>query len=1299
MKIKQLLLFVVALNFCFFANAQGNTGFQKNSIVGNGDFENWTAGKPDFWFGAKTNIPADSIAQYTASAQSGSNALQLKNRSTSHKRFTSQGIALDSLQEYTISFWVRGKGQVRTGLFDNRATGSGYATYNDYITVNSTSWSQHTQTITAATNHTACEFIFSYLSTNADGDHLQIDNVVITGGATNQVGAPVFSPAAGTYYSAQTVSMSSATEGATIYYTINGDEPTQASTLYTTPITVSSTTTLKAIAYKAGMDPSVVTTGVYTISSITSVANIGQLRQATLGETYLLTGEAILTFKQTYRKQKFIQDATGAILIDDLAGKLTNNYNLYDGITNIAGTLSDFNGMLQFVPVTDAPAASSTGNTITPAVITMNDFINNYENYESQLVTIENVTFTGANGTDVFANGTVYPISAGGENGNFRSTFYDVDYISTVIPVAPMNLTGILNTYQSANYITARSASDFDFEVVSSDATLATFTLNGINVLNLGGILVNNPATDPGATLFVSNLAGFNGIIATPNHAAASRTVKLNGVLVDEANLATQPLAANDVVLVTVTAEDNTTIKYYKVTITSENRQLEVTNPVGGETFNAGDEVTIEWTSQNITTVGIEAFDITNDEYYPIGEAAASAGSFDLEIPNGAFGEFAIHIYDLNDPSFFDDSESFTIVDNLAPSDENYIPADDAVDVALNAMLTIIFDEDMEATAGMVSVKRQSDNSVFASFAANSAQVDIDGNEVTLVMPQEFESLTAYYVIIDNGAFTDASGNAFAGISAPAQWSFTTEEYEEPELICNGDFENWTNGKPDCWFGSKTHTTDLSVVQYTTSAQSGQNAVQLVNATSTHKRFTSQGVQLAADQEYSITFWVRGQGEIRTGLFDNRETGYGYADYNAYILVNSTDWSMQTQTITAATSYEACEFIFSVRNTNVAKDHLQIDNVTIIESGVLPQVANPVFTPQAGFYTEPQTVSISCATAGASIYYTTDGNEPSQSSTLYSAPFQLTSTTTVKAKAFKSGMEPSGTVTAAYVIGSATQVDNIAALRQGTVGEIYTVSGEVVITFMQSFRNQKFIQDATAAIVIDDYNGVVTTTYQRYDGLTGITGTLGLNNNMLQFTPIADFGVASSSGNTIVPVEISIEQMLGNEDYESMVVAIPGTSFTTANGTLAFASGLVYPISDGQTSGNFRTSFFNANYVGTIIPSNTAKLVGIVTDRAEGRFITARDLNDLSGFVGLDIFNKDNVQVYPNPSNGNITIALPSGLSVDVYVYNVNGQIVAQGQDVENQLSMDLSHLNQGTYIIRMVSGKETYNHRIAIIK
>ncbi|NLF41509.1 MAG: T9SS type A sorting domain-containing protein, partial [Bacteroidales bacterium] len=1220
-------------------------------------------------------------------------------RSTSHKRFTSQGIALDSLQEYTISFWVRGKGQVRTGLFDNRATGSGYATYNDYITVNSTSWSQHTQTITAATNHTACEFIFSYLSTNADGDHLQIDNVVITGGATNQVGAPVFSPAAGTYYSAQTVSMSSATEGATIYYTINGDEPTQASTLYTTPITVSSTTTLKAIAYKAGMDPSVVTTGVYTISSITSVANIGQLRQATLGETYLLTGEAILTFKQTYRKQKFIQDATGAILIDDLAGKLTNNYNLYDGITNIAGTLSDFNGMLQFVPVTDAPAASSTGNTITPAVITMNDFINNYENYESQLVTIENVTFTGANGTDVFANGTVYPISAGGENGNFRSTFYDVDYISTVIPVAPMNLTGILNTYQSANYITARSASDFDFEVVSSDATLATFTLNGINVLNLGGILVNNPATDPGATLFVSNLAGFNGIIATPNHAAASRTVKLNGVLVDEANLATQPLAANDVVLVTVTAEDNTTIKYYKVTITSENRQLEVTNPVGGETFNAGDEVTIEWTSQNITTVGIEAFDITNDEYYPIGEAAASAGSFDLEIPNGAFGEFAIHIYDLNDPSFFDDSESFTIVDNLAPSDENYIPADDAVDVALNAMLTIIFDEDMEATAGMVSVKRQSDNSVFASFAANSAQVDIDGNEVTLVMPQEFESLTAYYVIIDNGAFTDASGNAFAGISAPAQWSFTTEEYEEPELICNGDFENWTNGKPDCWFGSKTHTTDLSVVQYTTSAQSGQNAVQLVNATSTHKRFTSQGVQLAADQEYSITFWVRGQGEIRTGLFDNRETGYGYADYNAYILVNSTDWSMQTQTITAATSYEACEFIFSVRNTNVAKDHLQIDNVTIIESGVLPQVANPVFTPQAGFYTEPQTVSISCATAGASIYYTTDGNEPSQSSTLYSAPFQLTSTTTVKAKAFKSGMEPSGTVTAAYVIGSATQVDNIAALRQGTVGEIYTVSGEVVITFMQSFRNQKFIQDATAAIVIDDYNGVVTTTYQRYDGLTGITGTLGLNNNMLQFTPIADFGVASSSGNTIVPVEISIEQMLGNEDYESMVVAIPGTSFTTANGTLAFASGLVYPISDGQTSGNFRTSFFNANYVGTIIPSNTAKLVGIVTDRAEGRFITARDLNDLSGFVGLDIFNKDNVQVYPNPSNGNITIALPSGLSVDVYVYNVNGQIVAQGQDVENQLSMDLSHLNQGTYIIRMVSGKETYNHRIAIIK
>src|SRR5437588_732821 len=78
---------------------------------------------------------------------------------------------------------------------------------------------------------------------------------------------PTFSPAAGTYASAQSVTISDTTAGATIYYTTDGSTPTTASTKYVSAISVASSSTIKAIATASGFSTSAVGSAAYTIQT------------------------------------------------------------------------------------------------------------------------------------------------------------------------------------------------------------------------------------------------------------------------------------------------------------------------------------------------------------------------------------------------------------------------------------------------------------------------------------------------------------------------------------------------------------------------------------------------------------------------------------------------------------------------------------------------------------------------------------------------------------------------------------------------------------------------------------------------------------------------------------------------------------------------------------------------------------------------------------------------------------------------------------------------------------------------
>ncbi len=110
------------------------------------------------------------------------------------------------------------------------------------------------------------KFVFN-VTAGGSNSYIQLKSAKFYKNEVVAVEAPTFSVAEGTYTSAQSVELSCVTEGATIYYTTNGTEPTAESTLYTGAISISKTTTLKAIAVK-GEDFSSVASATYTIVNI-----------------------------------------------------------------------------------------------------------------------------------------------------------------------------------------------------------------------------------------------------------------------------------------------------------------------------------------------------------------------------------------------------------------------------------------------------------------------------------------------------------------------------------------------------------------------------------------------------------------------------------------------------------------------------------------------------------------------------------------------------------------------------------------------------------------------------------------------------------------------------------------------------------------------------------------------------------------------------------------------------------------------------------------------------------------------
>jgi hypothetical protein len=139
---------------------------------------------------------------------------------------------------------------------------AGAVQQNFRMTNNAGTWQKTVGSLTAGT---VLDYWFTYEKSGPQYDtpHFGYTH----GNVSSPVAAPTFSPAAGTYPTAQTVTISTSTSGATIRYTVDGSTPTASSTLYSGPISVPTSRTVKAIGLKPGQPNSAVTTAAYVIGA------------------------------------------------------------------------------------------------------------------------------------------------------------------------------------------------------------------------------------------------------------------------------------------------------------------------------------------------------------------------------------------------------------------------------------------------------------------------------------------------------------------------------------------------------------------------------------------------------------------------------------------------------------------------------------------------------------------------------------------------------------------------------------------------------------------------------------------------------------------------------------------------------------------------------------------------------------------------------------------------------------------------------------------------------------------------